>query len=97
MQIEYSPHLEEALIEDLEAAAGRVGLPLERLELIGQDEDIARSFIEAVECGMHETFLEIVSWDRLEDTLEQRRRAVRAAIEDLARKRGDVAKPRLDR
>lgn len=97
MQIEYSPHLDEALIADLEAAARRVGLALERLELLGQDEDIARSFVEAVECGMHETFLEIVSWDRLEDTLDRRRRAVREAIQDLALKRGDVARPRLDR
>lgn len=58
MDLDYSPELTLNLRTCLERAAGRLGLPLADLELLGQDADVATRFIDAVTEGDAEVFLE---------------------------------------
>lgn len=82
MDIEFDPTIEADLISDLRDAAADFGLPLERLELLGQDGAVAHAFVDAVADGRAQTMLDHVDWDRLA-TVRTRRRVNVAAWVDL--------------
>jgi hypothetical protein len=67
MDLDYAPGVTEELAYELERAAQWMGLKLDRLELLGQDAELARAFVDRVETGDHEAFLVTVDWARLAD------------------------------
>lgn len=84
MDLDYDPVLEQPLVDDLERAALRIGLPLERLELLGQDAAVARTFVRAADAGDADALLDEVDWEGLEIVLTRRRVAVAAWVDLLA-------------
>lgn len=84
MDLAFDPTLDDGLVEDLRRAAADVGLPLERLELLGQDRAVARAFVEAAAHGSGQAMLAHVDWDRLEAVRVRRRDSVRAWVDLLA-------------
>lgn len=74
MDVDFHPGLPLEVRVDLEEAARGAGLPLWKLELIGQDETTATEFTQAVRRGEVQAFLEQVDWDVLEARYQGRRR-----------------------
>lgn len=60
---------------DLEEAGRRAGVPLWRLELLGQDETTALEFTQAARRGEEQALLETVDWDVLEARFQSRKRS----------------------
>lgn len=71
MDLDYENTLSRQMIDALEEAARSVGLPLREVELIGQDPNVARGFVDSVRGGRHVDFLEGVDWTRLERRLRR--------------------------
>lgn len=69
IDLDYAAELTDTTIDRLEEAARTVGLPLRELELIGQDAELADAFIESVQSGRHQAFVDGVDWTRLEGKL----------------------------
>ncbi|MDX1611953.1 MAG: hypothetical protein R3185_06250 [Candidatus Thermoplasmatota archaeon] len=69
MNLAYAASLSPELICELERAARWTGLPLRELELLGQDPEHARAFVDHVARGTHATFLDQVAWTSLENAL----------------------------
>lgn len=74
MELDFHPGLPLEVRTDLEEAGRQAGIPLWRLELIGQDETTATEFTQAVRRGQASAFLEDVDWDVLEARYQARRR-----------------------
>lgn len=87
MELAYAPSLSDGLIARLEEAARAVGLPLERIELLGQDPTLADGFVDSVRAGDHERFLDRVEWTRLQQRLADR--GLHASAAALARNPGE--------
>lgn len=83
MTLQYSPRMSSDRIDALESAAARVGLGLEHLELLGQSPGLAQAFVDSVEDGYHDDFLDVVAWDSLRRRRRSRRERVRAAHDQL--------------
>lgn len=77
MDLDYQSTLSRQTIDALEEAARSVGLPLREVELIGQDPEVARGFVDSVRQGRHVDYLKEIDWTRLERRL----------------RRGEVAEP----
>lgn len=84
MDMDYNPQITEEVVAELERAAREVGLPLHRLELLGQDPAMAAAFVESVDDGYHEDFLDVMDWESLERAHFRRRRAVLDAVAEIA-------------
>lgn len=69
--LDYAPHIDPIVLARLEMAARDLGLPLARLELLGQCEQTARKFIAAAASGEVDRVLAEADWDRLESLLGQ--------------------------
>lgn len=65
MNLDYDPTLSEGLVARLEEAARGVGLPLHRIELLGQDAVTAQGFVRSVRAGDVENYLDQVDFERL--------------------------------
>jgi hypothetical protein len=72
MNLNYAPVLSEELVYELERAAQWNGLPLDRLELLGQDPETAQAFVDHVAQGQADAYLDTVHWQRLEALRESR-------------------------
>lgn len=72
MDLDYAASLSPELICELERAARWIGLPLRELELLGQSHQQAQAFVESVDTGRHERFLDAVDWRQLEALLYDR-------------------------
>ncbi len=72
MDLDYDPRIPSELLRTVEREARRLGLPLRRIELLGQDRAVARTFVRAAEDGRGEAHLEAVDWERLERILRAR-------------------------
>lgn len=75
MDLDFDPTLPADVRTDLMNAAHGVGVPLWQLELLGQDEVVARDFASAVRAGHGPAYLKTCDWARLEDVYEARKRA----------------------
>ncbi len=64
--LHYAPHLNAQTLDSLEMAGRQCGLPLAQLELLGQDEAVAREFVGSIVARRSIQFLAAVDWDRLE-------------------------------
>lgn len=84
MDLEVDPAIDGDLIDELRHAAADVGLPLERLELLGQDGAVAHAFVEAAAKGESQAMLDRVDWDRLDAVRARRRASVTAWVDLLA-------------
>lgn len=84
LELDYDPRLDGQTLARLEEAAAAVGLPLERLELIGQDAAVARAFVRAVDDGRAEAMLDDVDWDGLDATRTSRHAEIAAWVDLLA-------------
>jgi hypothetical protein len=51
LNLAYSPSLPPAIIAEMERSGKRLGLPLDALEGLGQNEVLCRSFVEAARRG----------------------------------------------
>lgn len=80
VELDYGPAVPDAVLRDLEGAARDVGLPLEQLELLGQDLLAALRFAASVREGDHQRFLADVDWDRLESAYRARKRWSRTPV-----------------
>lgn len=92
MTMAYSPRVDAQQIDALEAAATEIGLSLNRLELLGQAPGLVDEFVDSVDGGYHQAFLDVVDWNGLQQRLQLRQRAVQLACQAVT---GDhsVAKP----
>lgn len=70
MNLDYTSSLSSQAVEALEEAARGIGLPLRKLELLGQDVETAEAFVEHVRAGEHERFLDEVDWEALDERRE---------------------------
>lgn len=70
LPLEYHPEVPTEHLERLEKAARIYGLPLGELELLGQDDEFATGFTQAVLEGNVERYLPLVPWDYLERRLQ---------------------------
>ena len=75
MDLDFEPTLPADVRVDLVMAAQRCGIPLQQLELLGQDESVARAFASSVRAGTGRAFLTGCDWDRLERLYDGRRKA----------------------
>jgi hypothetical protein len=71
LALDYHPSVPPALVAHMERLGRRLGLPLDTLELLGQEASVCQGFIEACGAGREREFLDLL--DR--DDLEQRRRS----------------------
>lgn len=78
MDLDYDRAVPAAALSEMERAAREVGLPLEQLELLGQDAGRAREFAQRVRRGGWAAFLQRVDWDEL-DRARRARQAQRTA------------------
>lgn len=83
MELDYSPELPVGLLADLERACARHGVPLGKLELLGQDPVSAQLFVESAHAGQADVFLAATDWDLLEAMHDTRRDAVRDLVARL--------------
>lgn len=67
--LDYDATVPGYVVDRLEEAARGVGLPLRELELLGQDLSTAEAFVESVQAGRYESFLDGVDWGVLEQRL----------------------------
>lgn len=74
MDLDFHPGLPLEVRVDLKEAGRQAGLPLWKLELIGQDEAAAMEFTQAARRGEVQDFLGEVDWDVLEARYQDRRR-----------------------
>lgn len=72
MKLSYHPGVPERFIEEMERAARRLGLPLDKVELIGQDPKVARDFLRAVRSGKGAAFVDGLDERALERLLAAR-------------------------
>lgn len=72
MDLDYDPRIPSDLLRSVEREARRLGVPLRRIELLGQDRAVARNFVRASEEGRGADHLETVDWERLERILRAR-------------------------
>lgn len=79
---QFNPDLEPQVARNLIAAAKKIDLDRNRLELLGQSCGLARQFVMAVRGGYHESFLEVIGWDALARDRERRRASARRAVEN---------------
>lgn len=79
---QFDPDLDPEVARNLIAAAERIGLGRDRLELLGQSCGLARQFVMAVQGGYHESFLDVIGWDALARDRERRRASARRAVEN---------------
>jgi hypothetical protein len=54
LNLAYSPAVPVELLEEMESAAKRMGLPLATLERLGQSEHLCRAFVSAARRGDRE-------------------------------------------
>lgn len=80
MHLDFDPRLHDNLRAALRRSARRVGLSLDRLELLGQDPHAATGFVRSVASGRSDAFLEGVDWRHLEARLDGRRAAILRAV-----------------
>jgi hypothetical protein len=74
MNLDFHPGLPLEVRVDIKEAGREAGLPLWRMELLGQDETTAVEFANAARRGEVDAFLEEVDWDVLEARYQDRRR-----------------------
>lgn len=72
--LDYDANMPGHVVDRLEEAARGVGLPLRELELLGQDPSTAEAFVNSVQAGRYESFLDGVDWGALEQRLYGSRR-----------------------
>lgn len=72
MNLDYAANLSPELVCELERAGRWIGLPLRELELLGQSQEHAQAFVESVDTGRHEDFLDHVDWQVLQAMLHDR-------------------------
>ena len=66
LELDYDAHVPMSLLVRLERWARSIGLPMQQLELLGQDAKAAAGFINACAEGMEDEYLDTVSWGDLE-------------------------------
>ncbi len=72
MNLDYAANLSPELVCELERAGRWIGLPLRELELLGQSREHTEAFVESVDTGTHEEFLDHVDWRLLQTLLHDR-------------------------
>jgi hypothetical protein len=72
VDLDFHPGLPVEIRVDLVELGRREGLALWQLELLGQDEGIAETFVNAVGRGEADEFLAQVEWDALEARYQDR-------------------------
>lgn len=77
MDLDYDTRIPDEMLRTLEERGRSLGLPLHRIELLGQDRTVVRAFNRAVDEGNARSYLDEVDWDRLERVREAREHARR--------------------
>lgn len=82
LSVEYDANVPDALLREMERHGRRLGLPMETLEVLGQDEHVCRDFVRHAEAGGADLFLQDLDLDALRIQAAERRRAHRAPVFD---------------
>jgi hypothetical protein len=77
VDLDYDNRIPDDTLRTMEEEGRKMGLPLHRIELLGQDRAVVRGFNKAVEEGNARSYLDEVDWDRLERIHEAREHARR--------------------
>ncbi len=87
-----NPELDADTLRGLAEAVRLAAIPVEQGELLSQDSDVARAFVDAVSGGRHAAYLGQVDWCTLLETyLERQEERVLCSVPDMTQRITDDA------
>ncbi len=78
LPLDYDPAIDGNVLRLIETTARHMGVPLDQLEMLGQDADTGLAFVAAADNDLAWDFLESVDWDCLWQKYCARRDASKA-------------------